>query len=299
MSRAAATTCVRHGELADAPFDVVVTPEGRRLGLHRAARARRSAPGESARLDTGDVETLVLPLSGACDVDVRRRDASTVHGRARVRRRHRLRLRARATPTVDGHERARRPVRPAVSAVCDDGCRCGTSPPTRCRSSCAAPGRRAGRSTTSARRRRSRPTADRLRGADAGAATGRRTRRTSTTRRATARACSRRSTTSRSPTDPPAPGIGLPARLRPRERRDRRARRGAQRRRRADPARLARPVDGGARLRPLLPQRDGRPGDERAWLICDDPAHAWVRDTWADQDVDPRLPLRAQETDAR
>ncbi|MDQ2781283.1 MAG: 5-deoxy-glucuronate isomerase [Actinomycetota bacterium] len=33
------------------------------------------------------------------------------------------------------------------------------------------------------------------------------------------------------------------------------------------------------------------PGPERAWLICDDPAHAWVRDTWAGQKVDPRLPL--------
>ncbi|WP_252444098.1 5-deoxy-glucuronate isomerase [Pseudonocardia humida] len=33
------------------------------------------------------------------------------------------------------------------------------------------------------------------------------------------------------------------------------------------------------------------PGTERAWLICDDPAHGWVRDTWADQPVDPRLPL--------
>jgi 5-deoxy-glucuronate isomerase len=32
------------------------------------------------------------------------------------------------------------------------------------------------------------------------------------------------------------------------------------------------------------------PGDERAWLICDDPAHAWVRGTWNDQPVDPRLP---------
>ena len=31
------------------------------------------------------------------------------------------------------------------------------------------------------------------------------------------------------------------------------------------------------------------PGPERAWLICDDPAHAWVRDTWADQAIDPRL----------
>lgn len=33
------------------------------------------------------------------------------------------------------------------------------------------------------------------------------------------------------------------------------------------------------------------PGAERAWLICDDPAHTWVRDTWADQAVDPRLPF--------
>lgn len=33
------------------------------------------------------------------------------------------------------------------------------------------------------------------------------------------------------------------------------------------------------------------PGDERAWLICDDPAHAWVRQTWTDQAIDPRLPL--------
>jgi 5-deoxy-glucuronate isomerase len=29
----------------------------------------------------------------------------------------------------------------------------------------------------------------------------------------------------------------------------------------------------------------------RAWLICDDPAHAWVRSTWRDEDVDPRLPM--------
>ncbi len=31
------------------------------------------------------------------------------------------------------------------------------------------------------------------------------------------------------------------------------------------------------------------PGPERAWRICDDPAHAWVRDTWAEQAPDPRL----------
>jgi 5-deoxy-glucuronate isomerase len=35
------------------------------------------------------------------------------------------------------------------------------------------------------------------------------------------------------------------------------------------------------------------PGDERAWRICDDPAHGWVRDTWAGQEVDPRLPFGA------
>lgn len=33
------------------------------------------------------------------------------------------------------------------------------------------------------------------------------------------------------------------------------------------------------------------PGDERVWHICDDPAHRWIRDTWADQPLDPRLPL--------
>jgi 5-deoxy-glucuronate isomerase len=33
------------------------------------------------------------------------------------------------------------------------------------------------------------------------------------------------------------------------------------------------------------------PAAERAWLICDDPAHAWVRGSWADQEMDPRLPL--------
>ena len=33
------------------------------------------------------------------------------------------------------------------------------------------------------------------------------------------------------------------------------------------------------------------PGAERAWLISDDPDHGWVRRTWADQQVDPRLPF--------
>lgn len=33
------------------------------------------------------------------------------------------------------------------------------------------------------------------------------------------------------------------------------------------------------------------PSPERAWLIRDDPAHSWIRDTWEGQPVDPRLPL--------
>ncbi|TDD84246.1 5-deoxy-glucuronate isomerase [Saccharopolyspora karakumensis] len=33
------------------------------------------------------------------------------------------------------------------------------------------------------------------------------------------------------------------------------------------------------------------PSPDRAWLICDDPAHAWVRGTWEDQPVDARLPF--------
>jgi 5-deoxy-glucuronate isomerase len=33
------------------------------------------------------------------------------------------------------------------------------------------------------------------------------------------------------------------------------------------------------------------PGLERAWRFRDDPAHAWVRATWAAQSVDPRLPV--------
>lgn len=37
------------------------------------------------------------------------------------------------------------------------------------------------------------------------------------------------------------------------------------------------------------------PGSERAWLICDDPAHAWVRETWDDQELDPRLPFGSEE----
>ena len=29
---------------------------------------------------------------------------------------------------------------------------------------------------------------------------------------------------------------------------------------------------------------------EREWQFTDDPAHAWIRDTWEGQEIDPRLP---------
>lgn len=31
------------------------------------------------------------------------------------------------------------------------------------------------------------------------------------------------------------------------------------------------------------------PGEERAWMITDHPDQAWIRDTWADQEIDSRL----------
>jgi 5-deoxy-glucuronate isomerase len=38
------------------------------------------------------------------------------------------------------------------------------------------------------------------------------------------------------------------------------------------------------------------PGEARAWMVSDDPAHAWVRQTWAEQPIDPRLPFGAAAT---
>nr|WP_200847052.1 5-deoxy-glucuronate isomerase [Microbacterium sp. 18062] len=38
------------------------------------------------------------------------------------------------------------------------------------------------------------------------------------------------------------------------------------------------------------------PDAERVWLISDDPAHAWVRDTWDGLAIDPRLPYTTDPT---
>lgn len=37
------------------------------------------------------------------------------------------------------------------------------------------------------------------------------------------------------------------------------------------------------------------PGDERSMAFCDDPAHTWVRDSWAAQELDPRCPVTTAE----
>ena len=34
---------------------------------------------------------------------------------------------------------------------------------------------------------------------------------------------------------------------------------------------------------------------ERAMLFCDDPAHGWIRDSWAGQDTDPRCPVTSAD----
>jgi 5-deoxy-glucuronate isomerase len=41
------------------------------------------------------------------------------------------------------------------------------------------------------------------------------------------------------------------------------------------------------------------PDPEREWLISDDPAHAWVRDTWTGQSIDDRLPYTSDKEGRR
>lgn len=36
------------------------------------------------------------------------------------------------------------------------------------------------------------------------------------------------------------------------------------------------------------------PGKVRQWLISDDPHHSWIRQSWEDQEIDPRLPFGGQ-----
>ena len=40
------------------------------------------------------------------------------------------------------------------------------------------------------------------------------------------------------------------------------------------------------------------PAPDRRWMVTDDPHHHWVRDTWPGQPVDPRLPMTVPADDA-
>ena len=33
------------------------------------------------------------------------------------------------------------------------------------------------------------------------------------------------------------------------------------------------------------------PGEDRAMAFCDDPTHAWIRDSWSGVEIDPRCPV--------
>ena len=125
--------------------------------------------------------------------------------------------------------------------------------------------------------------ADRLRGDHPGGNWSSLSRRTSTTRTAEHESSSRRSTTSRSPAARAVARLRLSPGVRHAGPSDRGARRGAHRRRGAGAARLSRPVGRRARLRHVLPERDGRAGAERAWRIVDDPRTPGSGTTWPGQ----------------
>ena len=148
-----------------------------------------------------------MSLEGSCDVTVRGDDADRSRGARRVRRRLRLRLRA-ARRGRRRDQRARRSVRAAERGLRRRAADAATSRAD------AVPVELRGAGQAS-RQVNNFCTPDAFEASKliacevlTPAATGRRTRRTSTTRRATARACSRRSTTSRSRPDPTGEGVG-------------------------------------------------------------------------------------------
>ena len=262
-------------------------------------------PGEERGLSTGTRELIVVPLSGS--VDVQCTDSTGTTSRVRARR------------TVVGVRRAR-PTWPSSPGAATSssrrpspagwlwpsrwsptglwvGCRpSSTSPPPTCPSSCVAPARPPARSATSVSRASSTPRRSSPARSSPPAATGARTRRTSTTPAARASSRSwRRSTTTRSrpppmlrraPTRWPTCGSTAPW-----------IARSTSSRRCGQVTSSSFPTAGTARrwrspATTCTTSTSWRARDpERAWLICDDPAHGWVRDTWTSQAVDPRLPL--------
>ena len=271
-------------------------------------RVLRLAPGRAAaRARPAESRLFVLPLRGSLRVEVRGR-ARRARGEVRPAR-SRLASSARSptsptsaataslTCTSDGGRRGGA----AVVALRAAARRRRTAPPRTSRSRCAAPaGHPPGQQLRRARGLGPRREADLLRADHARPATGRATRRTSTTPREPCEVVNEEIYYYRiagpDQVTPSRDGLRLPPHLhRPRARggrarADRRDPRGPRPRRGAGPARLPRSVHGGARLPDVLPQRDGRARRDRALAFCDDPAHGWVRDTWAGVPTRPPLP---------
>ena len=146
---------LRRGQTADGAYELVVTPEqaGWRFSGLRILELER---GGAHVLETGEDEVIVIPLRGGCSVACQgqrfelegRSDAfAQVSDFAYLPRDERVELyRRRAAAS-----RCPRRARAVASSLATSG------PPT-CPSSCVAPARPAARSTTSARRRPSRPT---------------------------------------------------------------------------------------------------------------------------------------------
>ena len=234
---------LRHGTAGAGPYALEITPESAGWGCS-GLRVLELAPGGTHALSTGDDEVIVLPLSGGCTVAVDGETFVARGPRRRLRRRSRTSLYvprdARVEVASDGGGRFALHLLPSRPPP---GGALRARRPDRGRAARRRAGEPPGQQLLRAGGVRGRPP-DRRRGAHARRGTGPRTRRTSTTRRCRAsRRRSRRSTTSRSPAAAsPTSASTAPARAR-----DRRDRRGAQRRRDRHAARLPRPVDGGAR----------------------------------------------------
>ena len=245
------------GDLATGPWDLALSPEGAGWSFSGLRVATLAAGGELT-FDTGPDEVAILPLAGAFQRRLRRLAGGVGRAEQRLRRPDRFRLRAAGHP-AHRLERGRRAVRGAGgpggprAPVPARGGRRRPDRAARCRQHVARGPqlRRRGR----VRRR----AADRRRGPDAewqlGLVPAAQARRGATRRdrargdlflRGRARAVGRRRRR-------------VPAGVRDAGPADRRPRRGPDRRRRPDPAWLARSGDGAAWLRPLLPERDGRP----------------------------------------
>ena len=302
----------------------------RRLGRRRRRHRRRAGstpacmpwrwlPGSSATVAAGEL--------GA-----HRRARSPVRSRSRASTRTARRTRPRspaatsvfAGPTdvayvprgtreLDGDRRAAARRRVAVCGAPRGASgtrrRSGTWPPPTCRSSCAAPGTRRARSATSASPACSTPTRSSPARWSPRRATGAPTRRTSTTRSAPGVETELEEIyyfeVQAEPPAAPDRAAPIPVGYQRVYGTDERpidvlaeVRTG---RRRPRAARLARPGDGGARLRPLLPQRHGRPGRRAGLADLRRPAHGWVRDTWDDAGRRPPTSprRRSMTSDAR